>query len=109
MSEELKPVRCGCGGEAKFGTDINQYTGNQKYWIQCEKCGTQTKKHKTKEEAIEAWDKAMGAKDINVPAKWIPYPDCGYWVCSECGFVSEAFSANILYHYCPKCGSLMNG
>ena len=40
--------RCGCGGEAKFDTDINQYTGNQKYWIQCEKCGTQTKKHKTK-------------------------------------------------------------
>lgn len=31
----------------------------------------------------------------------------GYWTCSVCGFVTEASVANILYHYCPNCGSDM--
>ena len=32
-----------------------------------------------------------------------------YWVCSECGYASEAFAANKLYHYCPRCGVKMRG
>lgn len=31
----------------------------------------------------------------------------GYWFCSECGFSSEAFGANILYKFCPNCGAKM--
>ena len=30
-----------------------------------------------------------------------------YWICSICGFASEAFGADILYHFCPNCGSKM--
>jgi rubrerythrin len=30
-----------------------------------------------------------------------------YWICSACGFASEAFGANILYHFCPNCGADM--
>ena len=30
-----------------------------------------------------------------------------YWICSVCGFASEAFGANILYHFCPSCGADM--
>ena len=30
-----------------------------------------------------------------------------YWICSECGFSSEAFGANILYKFCPNCGAKM--
>ena len=30
-----------------------------------------------------------------------------YWICSACGFASEAFGANILYHFCPSCGAKM--
>ena len=33
--------------------------------------------------------------------------DDGFWVCSECGFVSEATAAPQLYHYCPNCGADM--
>ena len=47
--------------------------------------------------------------DIPFQGKWILYPDYGYWVCSECGFVSKAFTTNILYHFCPHCGANMRG
>lgn len=30
-----------------------------------------------------------------------------YWICSVCGFASEAFGADILYHFCPNCGCEM--
>lgn len=32
-----------------------------------------------------------------------------YWICSICGFASEAFGADILYHFCPRCGADMRG
>ena len=28
-----------------------------------------------------------------------------FWVCSSCGFPSETHGANILYKFCPNCGS----
>lgn len=31
----------------------------------------------------------------------------GFWICSNCGFVSEASGANILYIFCPHCGAEM--
>lgn len=33
----------------------------------------------------------------------------GFWICSHCGFVSEASAANMLYKFCPVCGALMEG
>lgn len=33
----------------------------------------------------------------------------GFWICSHCGFVSEASGADILYRYCPNCGVRMDG
>ena len=40
---------------------------------------------------------------------WIPgnTPDA-FWVCSHCGFPSEAHGAFKLYKYCPQCGTLMD-
>lgn len=32
-----------------------------------------------------------------------------YWVCSCCGFPSEASGAYKLYKYCPNCGAKMDG
>ena len=63
MTDELKPVRCGCGGEAMLLVDMNNYS------IMCRKCGINTENYDTEAEAIMAWNKAMGAKDINVPDK----------------------------------------
>lgn len=31
----------------------------------------------------------------------------GFWICSACGFVSEASAANMLYKFCPVCGADM--
>ena len=33
----------------------------------------------------------------------------GFWICSACGFVSEASAANMLYKFCPHCGAKMDG
>lgn len=33
----------------------------------------------------------------------------GFWICSACGFVSEASAANMLYKFCPVCGAKMDG
>lgn len=41
--------------------------------------------------------------------KWIADnpKDGGFWVCSNCGFPSEAFAADMLYKFCPNCGADM--
>ena len=31
----------------------------------------------------------------------------GFWICSACGFVSEASAADMLYKFCPVCGADM--
>jgi len=43
--------------------------------------------------------------------RWLPdnRPGGGFWVCSECKFPSEAFTANVLYKFCPNCGADMRG
>lgn len=44
-----------------------------------------------------------------VHGHWIPSntPDA-FWVCSCCGFPSEAHGAFKLYKYCPQCGAKMD-
>ena len=55
MSEELKPVKCGCGGEAR-----PQQTYNGDWYVVCEKCIMCSGHYHTKSNAISAWNKAMG-------------------------------------------------
>ena len=41
--------------------------------------------------------------------KWIPdKTGNSYWICTKCGFPSEASDAFVLYHYCPQCGAKMD-
>lgn len=55
MNEELKPVRCGCGGEARVIMLIPDV-----YAVECSKCWIRTgSPAKTEAEAIEAWNRAM--------------------------------------------------
>ena len=60
MTDELKPVRCGCGGKADVLVGYPNRKGQIYYRVKCWECGTQTIHKRTREEAIEAWNKAMG-------------------------------------------------
>lgn len=54
---------------------------------------------------------AKSAEDAPVVhAKWLESVsfESGFWVCSNCSFVSEALVAYKLYNYCPNCGAKMD-
>ena len=65
MTDELKAVRCGCGGEAVAIGDAD----NNIYFVKCDKCWISTDLFHSEAEAVEVWNKAMGAKDTNVLCK----------------------------------------
>lgn len=104
MSKELKPVNCGCGGEAYHASE-SCWNSEQEEWMPnfwhrviCKNCGTQTKAFYTKAEAIQAWNTAMG-KQIAI-VKDFGHPCGTYGYCSNCGgyCVNEE-------PYCPHCGA----
>ena len=99
MTDELKPVRCGCGGEAKVSTWTGTMatTINDCNVVYCETCGMQTKRFKTEAEAIEAWNRTMGertAKATRKPEAYFYRCECGYGLCCEKNDMN----------YCPHCG-----
>ena len=55
---------------------------------------------------------ALPAEDVVpvVHGRWLENVsfESGFWVCSNCGFVSEAIAAHKLYNYCPVCGAKMD-
>ena len=63
----LKPVRCGCGGEAQTGKSYGAF-----YSVECMNCGMQSGYYDTEAEAITAWNRAMGSteKSSTVERKW---------------------------------------
>ena len=106
MNKELKPVRCGCGGEPVVGhIEKTRYLPKDRWYIGCPKCDICTGLYDTEAEVIEAWNRAMGRKT----GKWRfePLnPDDAY--CSQCNFhvyVLEADFDN--YNFCPNCGADM--
>ena len=60
MTDELKPVRCGCGGEAVANDYIDRLENKTEHFVHCVKCGICSADYDTKAEAIEAWNRAMG-------------------------------------------------
>lgn len=108
MTDELKPVRCGCGGEAVLETDhdtIQPVAPIDWKRVRCNKCNIRTTWRKSEAEAIEAWNRAMGAKDINVPNKErtakVEISD-GWFRCCGCDYCTERYSYD--WKYCPMCG-----
>ena len=95
MSDELKPVRCGCGGKVAVLVGEDEFH-RWKLWyrVKCWECGIQTQQKRTKAEAITAWNTAMGAKDINVPAKSV-----------ENIYSVGDHDKIYVYGFCPECGS----
>lgn len=111
MSEELKPVRCGCGGEAKVesanGYDpfAEKKIPNLWYGVICRKCKIQTKSYYTEAEAIQAWNRAMGAGKSQIAitkGHWVVTYDGLY--CSVCNYKCETTAVP---NVCPHCGTYM--
>lgn len=102
MTEELKPVHCGCGGEAKVWQPY-------RYVVICKKCNTKTMDYTTEAEAIMAWNRAMGAtaEPERKKGEWIMIPAFENMRCSNCKnvFGDEMYPRN----YCPNCGAKMRG
>lgn len=105
MNDELKPVRCGCGGEAKVITTYKSI-------VVCSNCQILSDGYKTEVEAIEAWNRAMTGVVKNViterPAKVINIKPGGlhgdhYGICENCGrYVEDDFK------FCPECGNKLD-
>lgn len=73
---ELLPVNCGCGGKAEVYQDGNDFLCG------CTLCGTETNWYGSAEEAVAAWNTAMGATDMNVGSKEriIHCSECAHWM-----------------------------
>ena len=54
MTDELKPVRCGCGGRSRI-----EFGEEGICRVRCSFCLTGTVYHRNKAEAITAWNRAM--------------------------------------------------
>lgn len=93
MSEELKPVNCGCGGEPVVG----HIETSGRWYIGCPDCDICTGLYDTKAEVIEAWNKAMGERTAKAK---VNFKDENYFFgWCECGqYQSSQFP------YCPACG-----
>ena len=61
MTDEMKPVRCGCGGEA----EVIKHTfhgASPSYGVECTNCHAESWQfYDTEAEAITAWNRAMGS------------------------------------------------
>lgn len=100
MSEELKPVKCGCGGET-----VIMPTPSGRFAVGCKKCDICTGLYNTEAEAITAWNRAMSGiprnpSTVERTAKGEYSNAYGEYLCSECGRVVQIEDA-----YCPGCGA----
>jgi hypothetical protein len=60
MTDELKPVKCGCGGEAEIGQ--RYLMGNlPDIYVICGNCSIRTGEYYSEAEAIQAWNRAMSS------------------------------------------------
>lgn len=61
-------------------------------------------------EAMEMVKNMETVKPKRMRGRWQVDPSgYGFWICSNCGFVSEASAADVLYKFCPNCGADMRG
>ena len=117
MSEKLKPVCCGCGGEAIILKADEYHRFPDTYYVSCTKCTAGVGPYDTEAEAVKAWNRAMGERTAKVVHKQqthivtpksttVAYEtETNLWVeCGNCGAMG-------MYHgwkYCPNCGAKLD-
>ncbi len=112
MTNELKPVQCGCGGEAKIVDYLSRENCQNAYYVFCKVCGMQTAEYLAEAEAVEAWNTAMGAhttayttahtteRTAKVVHKQTDVNGMPWGKCGECN--------NLVFgNYCSECGAKM--
>ena len=104
MTDELKPVRCGCGGEANV-KDYKTLSDETAFYVSCRVCDTSTRSFLTKEKAIQTWNKAMGERTANVEKVDTNSPHSQVYKCCKCGQYTHRTAWSRDVHYCPSCGA----
>ena len=97
------PVKCRCGGEPEVHIMGHEMCDAQ-YYVCCENYDTRTWLFDSEEEAIEAWNKAMGVKGIKVPNKEIVIVEPFTTDMTHIGYCKCGYLVNEEWNYCPKCG-----
>lgn len=105
-----QPVPCGCGGEAVTDYIIGEPCEGLDWFVYCKNCEIQLPaEYSTEDEAIDAWNKAMGAKDINVHNKERTYKVTDIHVdeyyCPACGAEIPHAHEDKGDNYCRECGA----
>ena len=100
MSDKLKPVHCGCGGEARIGKIYGDA-----WTVECTECGIQSGCYDTEAEAITAWNRAMGATDMNVGDKETVIIEPFTTDMNHVGYCKCGYLVNAEWKYCPNCGA----
>jgi hypothetical protein len=118
--DNIKPINCGCGGEAEvFYFAPDGYAGS--YCVRCMECLTQSPFFTgDKEKAIKTWNRAMGAeknsivsvfssepitKDINIPNKDTVIIEPFTTDMNHVGYCKCGYLVNAEWKYCPNCGA----
>ena len=108
MTNDLKPIPCGCGGEAK----VQRVRTLKSYVlvVMCTKCEIATNYYTNEAEAIQAWNRAMGKRTVKVELNPLAEDivignttfKIGTHVIAECECGTWL---RLGYKYCPNCGA----
>ena len=107
MNEELKPVPCGCGGEA----EVHEQEYGE-YEVYCPRCFITTDDYATEAEAIQAWNRAMGNRDnlsrIERTEKVETVEKPNVFKCGKYGQYMHSTSWGSPVEFCSRCGAKLD-
>ena len=107
-NEELKPVRCGCGGLAEVDCYLGDNNNHDLYYVYCQKCYIQSANYKTEAKAITAWNRAMSGEPERKKGEWQRRKGSDCWECSQCHAVLENDDLGMHnFYFCYHCGANM--
>lgn len=115
LIDEVKKVRDDCVESEEFYSDVSPWL-NDSPWFQTNKKIIMEIRHirRKLDKIISEYEPeenvAKHVDDQGRHGTWLPDKTMHvYWVCSCCGFPSEASGAFKIYKYCPNCGAKMDG
>ena len=104
MTDELTPVRCGCGGEPELEPRRSRAM-YMCYALRCPCCGIEIRR-KTESEAITAWNRAMGERTAKVIEHDASVTDTDGYKYHRTEYLCDDCKKRVLGgdDYCSHCG-----